>query len=293
MSTTSPSFLEATQVRPLAGAGAGRYGASVPRAWDAPVFPSGGVMCAIALRAMEMEIAAPAQTLRSFATTFISTVHSGAVEVSVDRLRLGKRMSQLRADLRNAGAAEPGHVTTAAFGESREGFVFAYAAAPEVGPPDEYPGPADPPPGVPAFRARFFENIDVRRIRLFHSFESGWEGGRAEALRWVRYRNTPRLDDGRIDPLALIALADTMPAAVSQYVGPGYPFFHAPSVDLVMRFFADTEDDWFLIQSVCHWAGDGYASAEARLWDAHRKLVAHANQLMLVRFPEPQELGLG
>jgi acyl-CoA thioesterase len=95
----------------------------------------------------------------------------------------------------------------------------------------------------------------------------------------------PRLADGRIDPLALIAIADTMPPAVSQYIGPGFPIFHAPSVDLTMRFFNDTEDSWWLTHTHCHWAGDGYASATITLWDEHRRLLAHATQLMLIRFP--------
>jgi hypothetical protein len=35
------------------------------------------------------------------------------------------------------------------------------------------------------------------------SSRRGWEGGRAEAARWMRYRVPPRLADGRIDPLSL------------------------------------------------------------------------------------------
>jgi acyl-CoA thioesterase len=270
--------------------GAARYAASVSGDWNAPVYPSGGVVTAVALRAIEAELAQPHQTLRTFTTTFVSTVEAGEIEIDVERLRVGKRMSQLRADARSKGAGEPGHLTIAAFGERRDGFEFQYAAAPEVGPPEDYPGVATPPPGTPAFRAPFFENVETKRVRMFHSFESGWEGGRAEAIRWIRYRVAPRLDDGRIDPLSLVALADTMPSAIAQYMGPGYPFFHAPSVDLSMRFLDDTDDEWCLIRTVAHWAADGYASAEATLWDAHRRLIAHATQLVLLRFPDPQDL---
>jgi acyl-CoA thioesterase len=254
------------------------------------VFPSGGVITAIALRAMEQELGQGHQRLRSFSTVFVSTIGSGSLEISVEPLRIGRRMSQLHADLRSAGKTEPGHVTTAAFGEPRPGFEFSYARAPEVDQPEHYPGPATPPPGAPVFRPPFFENIEVRRVRMFQSFESGWEPGRAEAVRWIRYRTPPRLADGRIDPLSLVALADTMPSAVGQYLGPGFPFFHAPSVDLSMRFFADTEEEWLLVRSLGHWAGDGYASAEATLWDRRARLVAHATQLMLIRFPDPADL---
>jgi acyl-CoA thioesterase len=82
-----------------------------------------------------------------------------------------------------------------------------------------------------------------------------------------------------------------MPPAVGQYFGPGYRFYHAPSVDLSMRFLGDTEDSWVLMRTVSHWAGDGYASGEATLWDEHRRLLAHATQMMLIRFPDPKELG--
>jgi hypothetical protein len=101
-------------------------------------------------------------------------------------------MSHLQAEVRTAGRSETGHVTTAAFGESRPGFDFTYRTAPEVGPPDDYPGLATPPPGVAAWRSSFFDNLDVRRVRSFASFETDWEGGRAEVIRWFRYKTPPR-----------------------------------------------------------------------------------------------------
>ncbi len=290
--TDFPNPLDAMQVEPLPDA-AGRYRANLSTAWDAPVHPSGGLVSAIALRAMQAELDLSHQSLRTFSTLFVSTVASGPIEIAVERLRDGKRMSQLRAEVRNPGRPEVGHVTTAAFGESRPGISFSYSAAPEVGPPEDYPPPADPPPGTPVFRARFFENLETRRVRLFHSFETGWEGGRAEAIRWIRYRVAPRLPDGRIDPLSLIGVADTMPSAIGQYLGPGEWFFHAPSVDLNMHFIADTDQEWLLTRCVSHWAGDGYASAEITLWDSARRLLAFATQLMLIRFPDPAELRTG
>ncbi len=281
---SSPSILDATRVEPIAGTD--RYGAVVGEAWNAPTFPCGGVVSAIALRAMEAALGDPRQRLRSFATMFVSTVDTGALTVDVERLRMGRRMSQLRADVRSAGQTEIGHVTTAAFGESRTGFEFSYRVPPEVGAPDDYPGLATAPPGVPVWRSAFFDQLDVRRVRSFASFETGWEGGHAEVVRWFRYRVPPRLPDGRFDPLALVALADTMPPAVAQHHGPGFPLFHAPSIDLGLRFFADTDEEWILSHVVAHWAGEGYASAEVTLWDAKRRLLANGGQLMLIRLQE-------
>lgn len=286
-----PSVLEATRVQ--RSAFDGRYAVTLSGDWNAPLFPSGGVTTALALRAMQVELGDPNMRLRTCSTMFLSTVRAGRIVVDVEKLRLGKRMSHLRADVRSDGDEGPVHVTTAAFGETREGFDFSYLDMPDVPPPQECPGLAAAPPGVPAWRSSFFDNLDVRRVRSFASFEEGWEGGRAEAVRWMRYRVAPRLEDGRIDPLSLVALADTMPPAVGQYLGPGFPLFHAPSVDLNMHFFADSDDEWVLVKAVCQLAGDGYASADVALWDRSRRLVARGTQLMLLRFPEPAELGLG
>lgn len=281
-----PAFLDATRITAVSATET-RYQADVGNEWNAPTFPCGGVVTAIALRAMEAALDDPTQRLRSFATMFVSTVEPGTISVDVERLRIGKRMSQLRADARTPGRADPGHVTTAAFGESRPGFDFTYRTPPEVGPPDEYPGLATPPPGVAAWRSSFFENLDVRRVRSFASFETGWEGGRAEVIRWFRYKVPPRLPDGRIDPLSLVAIADTMPPAIAQHHGPGFPMFSAPSVDLTLRLLADTEDEWVLSHVVGHWAGDGYASADVALWDRAGRLLASGAQMMLFRFPDP------
>jgi acyl-CoA thioesterase len=283
---SAPSFLDATQVTPSAAADGTRYAAHLTNDWNAPTFPCGGVVSALALRAMESALDEPHQALRSFATMFVSTVESGALTIDVERLRIGKRMSHLRADVRSAGRDQPGHLTTAAFGESRVGFDFTYRTPPEVGPPDDYPGLATPPPGVAAWRSSFFDNLDVRRVRSFASFESDWEGGRAEVIRWFRYRVSPRLPDGRLDPLALVAIADTMPPAIAQHHGPGFPLFHAPSVDLTMRILGDTDEEWILSHVIGHWAGDGYASADVILWDAKGRLLASGAQMMLIRLPE-------
>lgn len=280
-----PSFLDATRVVAPTDPDRTRYRAHLTDDWNAPTFPCGGVVSAIALRAMEAALDEPHQALRSFTTMFVSTVESGPLTLDVERLRVGKRMSHLRADVRNAGRDQPGHLTTAAFGEPRAGFDFTYRSAPEVGPPDDYPGLATPPPGAAAWRSSFFDNLDVRRVRSFAAFETGWEGGRAEAIRWFRHRVAPRLPDGRLDPLALVALADTMPPAIAQHHGPGFPLFHAPSVDLTLRMLGDTDEEWILSHVVGHWAGDGYASADVTLWDAKRRILAAGGQLMLIRLP--------
>ncbi len=289
LESPEPSFLDATAVEPVPGA-PGRYRACIGPDWSAPLHPSGGMVTSVALRAMERELGHPSQHVRTATTMFVSIVEAGPIEVAVEVLRAGRRMSQLRATVRSAGSDAVGHVTTAAFGEAREGYAFEWDDPPEAGPPDRYPGPATPPEDVPTMRASFFDRVDTRRIRMFHGFETGWEGGRAESIRWIRFRRSARLPDGRIDPLSFAPLSDTMPSAIGQYLGPGQRFFHAPSVDLTLHWLGDTGDDWLLTRSCCHWAGDGYASARTDLWDRDLRPVATATQGMLLRFPAPEDL---
>lgn len=269
----------------------GRYQALLGPGWSAPLHPSGGLVTGVALRAMQAAVPNPEHRPRTLTTMFVAPVREGPLRIDVEVLRPGKRMSQLRANVYNQGDEKPAHVVTAALGEAREGFDIEYTQAPEVGPPESY-GPRPSPPGdIPVFAAGFFDRTDVRPVAMKLPWEDDWEGGRAEATRWIRYRETPRDAAGNLDRCALPGLADTMPPAVSQYMGPGVPFFHAPSVDLTVHFYAATRSDWILSHARCHWAGDGYASAEIQLWDEERKLVAHATQMMLLRFPDPESLG--
>lgn len=59
---SQPSFLDATRVIASA-APATRYEADVGTEWNAPTFPCGGVVTAIALRAMEAALDDPTQRL--------------------------------------------------------------------------------------------------------------------------------------------------------------------------------------------------------------------------------------
>jgi acyl-CoA thioesterase len=78
---------------------------------------------------MGAELSDDGQSLRSLHTTFVAPVARGAVDISVEVLRKGRSMSQLRAEVRNPADAR-GHLTTAVFGSPRRGFEFTDLAPP-------------------------------------------------------------------------------------------------------------------------------------------------------------------
>jgi len=90
--------------------------------------------------------------------------------------------------------------------------------------------------------------------------------------------------DGMLDPLALLVMADVMPGAVFEKLGPREQGWFAPSIDLSVHLFGHATPGWILAHSKAHHAGDGYASAEMALWDPRGdggpRLVAWAAQQM-------------
>ena len=114
-------------------------------------------------------------------------------------------------------------------------------------------------------------------------WKSDWTPGRARFAFWTRYKVLPRMSDGMLDPLAIPPIADTMPWAARQKVGPHGPQFHAPSLDLTMHFLDPTPREWLLVSSHVRRARAGYATAEAEVWSEDGKLVAYATQTMMLR----------
>ena len=273
-------FRADTSVEPTGG---GRYRCALSERWNAAVHPFGGVVAAIALRAAERELGDPSQPLRTATALFVSPVVVGPLELSAQRLRVGRTGSQLLVRARSAGQPDGGLALLAAFGRERESFAFTDAEPPEAPPPECCPPRSEPPPGSWHVRASFFEQFEMRPVRMNAPWETGWEAGRAEAVRWMRYRVAPRLADGALDPLALVALSDTMPPAIGQRLGPDRPAFYAPSIDHTVHPFATTRDEWLLIRSRCRRAGEGYASAECEIWSRDGRLLLYATQLMLLR----------
>jgi acyl-CoA thioesterase len=281
-----PAFLRATEVTPVAGV-PGRYSCELNDEWLAPTIPFGGLMSAIAVRAMQIALPEPSHVLRTATTVFASQIPAGTAEIDVEVLRAGRGMSQLMARVRSRENHGPGHVTTAVFGSARPGFEYTDVIAPDAPPPLKCPLPEDPPPQYASWRASVFDNFEMRRVSGHAPWHTDWQaGGPAESARWIRFVDTPRLPSGELDPVAYMTLADFMPGGVGQKLGPGYPIFWGFSCDLTVHVFETTKSDWILERVHCRKAGAGYASGEIELWDEDRRLVAYATQLMFLNFPK-------
>jgi acyl-CoA thioesterase len=282
-------FFATTAVTP---SGSGRYGGSIDPAWNLNPLPQGGIVTALALRAMAAELDHPDQVLRTLHTTFAAQVTDGPVSVRVELLRQGRSMSHLRAEVANAEGGR-GHLTSGIFGSTREGFAFTDLLPPtDVPPPDQCPSFRDPPPpGFDPFPPMpFWVDRVEGRSAFGHPPWEEYVPDRAERSMWYRFDQPPFLDDGTMDPLALVVLADTMPGAVSERVGRLDRRWFAPSIDLTVHLLGACRSPWVLAHNRARFAGDGYASADMALWDCGPdgttapRLVAYATQLFLFSF---------
>jgi acyl-CoA thioesterase len=268
----------------------GWYTAQLSPSWNFRT-PSGGVLMTIAMRAMQEELNDPALHAISANTHFCSPVPDGPLQIRVEVLRHGSAAAQLRAQLSSTSMPGPGLEVSATFGRDRQGFDLLDAEPPKVPGPEEarsinFRGTS------PSFVPPFFDNFDTRLALGNAWWESDWKPGAARLARWYRYHVPQHLSDGRLDPFAIPPIADTMPPALIQKLGPGHAAFHAPSLDLTVHFLEDTTSDWLLTNVYARRARAGFATAECEIWDDRGRLVAMATQMMMIRsvpegFPQP------
>ncbi len=282
---SSSPFSKGTAVEATAP---GRYRGELRPEWNCPVVPHGGYATAAALRAMASELDAPDLALRSVTNVFAAPVAAGPIEIEVEVLRRGRTVSQVRAHLHNAGE-RVGHTSVAVYGGVRPGFEFTDVTPPKVAAPLDCPSFRDPrPEGFDEFVPFPFWELVEGRPASGHPPWEDYVPTTSERACWYRFDEPPRLDDGRIDPLSLVTLCDTMPGAVGERMGSRAEktMWIPPSADLTVHLLGDTTSDWVLAVNRARHAGEGYASVEIELWDPDGVLVAYATQMMYFVFPD-------
>lgn len=276
-----PSFAEEITVEP---AGEGSYRAALSHDWDLVPLPQGGIVASFALRAAGLAVHDESQQLRTCTTVFAGQVAAGDLEIDVAVLRRGRSATQVSATVRNAGASA-GASVLAVFGGPRRGPAFVEAVPPKVPAPLDCRSYRDPPPeGAFTFEPNPFWSRLEGRGAMGHAPWEEYEPESSDVATWLRFDDPPVLEDGSLDPLAVLTMADRMPGCVGERLGPRGAQWFAPSADLTVHFFSPLRTEWLLAHDRARWAGDGWASAESTLWDEDGGLVAYATQMMLFTY---------
>jgi acyl-CoA thioesterase len=264
--------------------GDGLYRAVLDHSWDLVGGPQGGVLTALGLRAAEVELAERAGSLRSCTAVFAGRVSAGELRIAVEVVRRGRTATQVAVGVHNVDA-QSGTRLLAVYGSSRPGPRFVDVVPPLVPPPDQCRSFRDPlPEGVEPFEIWPFWTRVEGRPALGHAPWEEFTPTTSDVAGWYRFDTPPRLDDGSLDPLAVVTLADRMPGCVGERVGRQEDPWFAPSADLTVHLFEPLRTEWLLAHDRARWADDGWASAETTLWDERGGLIGYATQVMFFTY---------
>jgi acyl-CoA thioesterase len=263
----------------------GRYTLDLSPAWNV-FYTFGGMSMAVALRAIERELARDDLGPITATALYVQPVTDGPLEVDVRVLRNGRRAAQAVAELRNEDHDGPALHLTATFGAPGESPIdYVDAVCPDVPDPEDCSPPPPRPEGSPFTDLNFHQQTDWRPTTWWDP--ETWTSQPAETSCWTRLIKEPRRPDGTIDPISMPIPADMLGPAVGQRIGPN-PFF-VLTLELSVHFFANTTSPWVLQHVVSPQAANGYASGHVYLWDEDRRLLGFATQRALMRAVAPGE----
>lgn len=247
----------------------GRYAGSVDEAWGVPVAPNGGILAAILVRAAEAELGSQAPPVRTVAVQYLDAPEHGAVEVTVEVLRSGRRVSACEVRLRQRGRV------------FLHASIVCSAAREEMLPADRRA------PAAPEFES--VEPVDLasvsgippmfRRLEYRPTFGTGIFSGAAEALTggWLSLHE----DGAPLDAARLCALVDLWwPAVYDRLRGPA----GAPTLQLTV-YLRDTAGGVYgpvLTRVQTRSTDEGHLEENVELWSSDGRLLAESLQLALL-----------
>lgn len=286
--TGAGTFEQATAVTPL---GDGRFRAEVDPGWSTPIAANGGYLAAILVRAIEAHGATGVdRQLRSLTCHYLRPVRGGPLDVSVELVRAGRRISSVKLT-----ASQNGKDTILALA------ALAVLDLPAAGAWEPEPPRIGPPPPRDA---PLIDPDDYRRTGA-----DGWLGPTptmppmfrrvrvAPRIGGVPFSNRPlpageapetggwiALPEARPIDAAFIALCTDVwwPPAFQPLGRPAI----APTIDLTIHVRADIPPEGLPDQPVLGWyrstaAHGGLMEEDAALFLPDGTLLAHARQLAI------------
>lgn len=246
--------------------GDGFFDATVTDRWGVSGRPNGGYLMAMGLRALGHVLPHPDPL--TVTTHFLRAPEPGPVEIAVDAVRQGRRLSVGEARLQR-GDREYVRMIAA----------FSDLAAAD-GPTDVRAQPPDLPPREECFRPteQLIPATIAQRFELyFHPDATGWmrndASGSGEIAAWIRFA-----DDRPNDLLSLVQIVDALPPAVFE-LGLIDP---VPTVELTAHLRAYPAPGWLRVVVRTRNLIDGFLEEEAEVWDSKDRLVAQSRQLALL-----------
>lgn len=248
--------------------------AVVPPGWDIAGNVNGGVLLAIAGRALLSATDRPDPVAMS--GHFLSPASAGPVVISTEVLKRGRRFTTARATL--VGSNRPILSVLGTHGEldHHVDVLLAEGGPPTLPPPDECVRIRATESFPPPFEA----HVDTRVHPDDAMFLDGRPSGRARIRTWLRLP-----DDEVIDPVALLCLVDAMPPTI---FNAEFPIRWTPTIELTAHVRGRPAPGWVRGVATTRFISGGFLEIDVEIWDSTDRLVAQARQLALVPVPEPE-----
>lgn len=243
---------------------------NIPAGWGQGRATFGGLVGALLIKKAQLLLVDQQKVLRSAYINFVGPVAAGEAELHAEILREGKSVTGIQVRLSQQQQVQA--ILVASFGGSRESIlhVDSQVAVPALIKPEQ----GQLVPYIPGMTPEFLQQFDsVWSVggMPFSASEQPDFGG------WMRFKSTQQV--GAIQLPHLFALVDMWPPSV-------LPMFNriAPASSLtwtldLIHWPADlTGDDWWQYQVKTDYAANGYAYAQAHIWDAKGRLIAMSRQ---------------
>ena len=261
------AFDLATTVRP---AGAGRYAVDLHPGWSVGGRPNGGYLLTVIGRAALDASGRPDPLAMS--AHFLAPPAGGPAEVTTELTREGRRVSAVRATLRQDGRPVVDALISTGEVTADPEPIRVSGEMPRFTPVDDCLPASGVAPG--ATRVGLHDFVDLRIDPASVGWASGEPGGSMEIRGWCRLR-----DGAQPDSLSLLLMGDAFPPVTFDLGLYGW----VPTVELTTYVRARPAPGWLACRMTARLVGDGWIDEDAELWDAEGRLVAQARQLAGVR----------
>lgn len=269
-----------TAVTPRPGT-PGLYDAELHESWRIGMGINGGLLLALAGRALAAELGAGQEGHRdpfSISAYYLSASRPGPATLSTETLRRGRSVSTGTVSLAQDGQERLRAIAT--YGDldgHAEGDVRTSATPPELPTPERCVGTELAPPAF-LKEAPMLDSVELRLDPATVGWAVGAPTGRGLIQGWLR------LPDGREpDPLMLLLAVDSLPPVSFDLGIDGW----APTLELTAHVRARPAPGWLRISHSTRNFADGYMEEDAEVWDSTGRLVAQSRQLARVRAPRP------
>jgi acyl-coenzyme A thioesterase PaaI-like protein len=265
---------EATGVVP---AGPGRWRAVIPPGWDIVGNVNGGVLLAVAGRALCAATGRPDPV--TVTGHYLSPAGPGPIDIAGEIIKQGRRFTTARATL--VGSDRPVLTVLGTFGEltGRAEVVLADGGPPTLPPPDQCVRVE----ATEGFPPPFAAHVDTRVHPDDATFLEGRPSGRAGIRAWLRLPG-----DEVIDTLGLLCLVDAMPPTI---FNADFPIRWSPTIELTAHVRGRPAPGWVRGAATTRFISGGFLEIDVEIWDSTDRLVAQARQLALVPASEPAPTG--